>query len=94
MCMGRCMCMCICMCMCMCICVTMCICMCMLYACVCICCMCICIYVPPWITPSLKSMIKRRNRMLKNYKRRGFKTDDKIRVNKFHEDCNLAVTSI
>ena len=46
---------------------------------------------PPWITHNSKNMIKRQNRMYKNYKRHGYLNDDKVRVDKFREDCNLAV---
>ena len=31
---------------------------------------------PPWITKALKTMLKRKNRLSKNYKRHGYKDDD------------------
>ena len=34
---------------------------------------------PPWITKALKSMLKRKKRLYKNYKRHGYKEDDKAR---------------
>ena len=46
---------------------------------------------PPWITQDLKRMINRQNRMFKNDKRHGYLNPDKIRVDQFRNECNLAV---
>ena len=46
---------------------------------------------PPWITGDINMMIKRQNRMFKNYKQHGFLEEDKIRVDKFRDDCNAAI---
>ena len=46
---------------------------------------------PPWITQYLKSMINRENRMFKKYKRHGYLNAEKIRVDQFRNECNLAV---
>ena len=35
---------------------------------------------PPWITKSLKCMLNRKNRLFKNYKRHGYKEEDKVRL--------------
>ena len=32
---------------------------------------------PPWINKSLKSLLKKKNKLYKNYKRHGYKEDDK-----------------
>ena len=46
---------------------------------------------PPWITTDLKRMINRQNRLYKNYKRHGFRKEDKLRVDNFQKQCNTAV---
>ena len=46
---------------------------------------------PPWITKALKSMLKRKNRLYKNYKRHGYKDDDKARLVTFRGECQQAV---
>ena len=46
---------------------------------------------PPWITIHLKSMLKKQNRLYRNYKRHGFKSDDKIRVDQYNNECKTAV---
>ena len=45
----------------------------------------------PWITKALKSMLKRKNRLYKNYKSHGYKDDDKARLVTFHGKCQQAV---
>ena len=46
---------------------------------------------PPWITKPLKSMLNRKNRLFKNYKRHGYKAEDKVRLDAFRIDCQQAV---
>ena len=46
---------------------------------------------PPWITKSLKTMLKRKNRLYKNYKRHGYRDEDKARLEAFREECKKAV---
>ena len=46
---------------------------------------------PPWITKPLKSMLNRKNRLYKSYKRNGFKEDDKVRMDAFRTECQKAV---
>ena len=44
---------------------------------------------PPWITKPLKSMLNRKNRFCKNYKRHGYKLENKL--DNFHKECQEAV---
>ena len=46
---------------------------------------------PPWITPTLKTLLNRQNRLYKNFKRHGFKPVDKIRVDNFNVECMNAI---
>ena len=48
---------------------------------------------PPWITKSLKRMLSRQNRQYKNYKKHGFKREDKVYVDSFRKECEDAVHS-
>jgi len=45
----------------------------------------------PWITKPLKAMIKRKNRLYKNYKKHGYKEQDKVRLDNFRLECQNAV---
>ena len=46
---------------------------------------------PPWIDKPLKPMLNRKNRLYKNYTKHGYKTEDKIRLDAFREECKQAV---
>ena len=46
---------------------------------------------PPWITKPLKTMLNRKNRLYKSYKRNGYKDEDKLRLNAFRVECQQAV---
>ena len=46
---------------------------------------------PPWITKPLKTMLNRKNRLYKSYKRNGYKEDDKVRLDTFYTECRQAV---
>ena len=46
---------------------------------------------PPLITKTLKTMLKRKNRLFKNYKSYGYKEEDKSRVDAFRIECQKAV---
>ena len=46
---------------------------------------------PPWIDKHLKTMLNRKNRLYKNYKKHGYKIEDKIRLDAFREECKEAV---
>ena len=45
----------------------------------------------PWITRQLKTMLNRKNRLYKNYKRHGYKEDDRLRLDAFRAECQIAV---
>ena len=42
----------------------------------------------------MKNLLKRQNRMFKNFKRHGYRNEDKIRVENFRKECNLAVQAV
>ena len=46
---------------------------------------------PPWITKPLKTMLNRKNRLFKNYKRHGYKPEDNVRLDNFRRECQEAV---
>ena len=46
---------------------------------------------PPWITKPLKTMLNRKNRLFKNYKRHGYKPKDKVRLDNFRNECQESV---
>ena len=46
---------------------------------------------PPWITKQLKTMLNRKNRLFRNYKKHGYKEEDKKRIDTFRVECKQAV---
>ena len=46
---------------------------------------------PPWITKSLKTLLRRKNRLYKHYKMHGYREEDKLRLSTFREECKVAV---
>ena len=46
---------------------------------------------PPWINGDLKCILNRQQRLYKNYKKHGFKPADKMRVDAFRNECNVAI---
>ena len=48
---------------------------------------------PPRITKSLKTMLNRKNRLFKNYKKHRYKEEDKVRLEVFRIECQKAVES-
>ena len=48
---------------------------------------------PPWITKPLKTMLNRKNRFFKNYKRHGYKPNDKVRLENVRKECQESVES-
>ena len=44
--------------------------------------------VPLWLTKQLKSKLNKKNRLYKNYKRHGYKDEDRVRLETFREDCS------
>ena len=49
---------------------------------------------PPWITKPLKTMPNRKNRLFNNYKRHGYKAEDKVRFDAFRIEFQQAVEII
>ena len=45
----------------------------------------------PCITKQLKTMLNRKNRLFRNYKRHGYKEDDRLRLDAFRAECQIAV---
>ena len=45
----------------------------------------------PWITKPLKAMLNRKNRFFKNYKRHGYKLEEKSRLDNFRKECREAL---
>ena len=46
---------------------------------------------PPWTTSSIKTLLAKKNRFFKNYKKHGYKIEDKNRLDPFRTECHLAV---
>ena len=46
---------------------------------------------PPWIDKNLKAMLNKKNRFYKNFKKHGYKYEDKLRLDNFREECKEAV---
>ena len=42
---------------------------------------------PPWIDKNLKNQLRRKNRLYVNYKKHGFRPEDKQRLDRFREEC-------
>ena len=48
---------------------------------------------PPWITKPIKTLLNRKNRLFKNYKKNGYKIEDKDRLDTFRMECQQAVST-
>ena len=48
---------------------------------------------PPWVTKPLKTMLNRKNRLYKSYKRHGYKDEDKVRLDSFRIESQEAVNN-
>ena len=46
---------------------------------------------PPWITKPLKTLLNRKNRLLKYYKKPRYKNEDRVRLDAFRVECQNAV---
>ena len=46
---------------------------------------------PPWITKPTKTMLNKQSRHLKKFKKHGYKTDDKYRLDSYREECKKAI---
>ena len=49
--------------------------------------------VPKWISMDITNMMRRQNKLYKKYKGNGFNTNDKESVDKFREECLLAINT-
>ena len=45
----------------------------------------------PWITKALKTMLNRKNRLFKSYKKHGYRLEDKARLDIFRTECQNAI---
>ena len=48
---------------------------------------------PPWINKPLKRMLNRKNRLYKNYKRHGYREEDKAGLDTFRSEYKVAVAN-
>ena len=46
---------------------------------------------PPWLSKSLKTLLKKKNRLFSSYKRHGYREKDKLRLDAFRTECQKAV---
>ena len=46
---------------------------------------------PPRITKPIKTMLNKQSRLFKNFKKHGYKTDDKYRLDSYREECKKAI---
>ena len=46
---------------------------------------------PPWITKPIKTMLNRKNRLFKNYKKHRYKDEDEVRLDAFRTECQNVV---
>ena len=46
---------------------------------------------PPWITKPIKTLLNKKNRLFKNYKKHGYRIEDKDRLDTFRLECQQAV---
>ena len=46
---------------------------------------------PPWLDKPLKTLLRKKNRLYKNYKKHGYREEDKIRLDIFRNECKLKV---
>ena len=47
--------------------------------------------VPPWINNNLKTLLKKKNRLFKNFKKHGYREENRLRLHAFRNECNEAV---
>ena len=46
---------------------------------------------PPWITKPIKTMLNKQSRLFKNFKKRGYRADDKSRLDIFRQEYKKAI---
>ena len=49
---------------------------------------------PIWISKAIKSMLKKQNRIYKNYKKHGYNTIDKVRLDEYSDTCNKDIAKV
>ena len=47
----------------------------------------------PWINKSLKSLLKRKDKIYRNYKKHGYKEEDKTRLDTIRTECNESIAA-
>ncbi len=47
----------------------------------------------PWISRELKTLLRKKDRLYRNYKRHGFRVEDKSRLDSFRSECHVAIES-
>ena len=47
----------------------------------------------PWINKELKTLLRKKDRLYRNYKRHGFRIEDKSRLDSFRSGCHMAIKS-
>ena len=45
----------------------------------------------PWISSELKTLLKKKDRLYRNYKRHGFRNEDTSRLYAFRKECQEAI---
>ena len=48
---------------------------------------------PPWITKAIKNILSKQHRLYKNFRKHGFKPEDKLRVDLFREECKITIAA-
>ena len=46
---------------------------------------------PPWITKSLKTMLNKQTRLFKHFKKHGYKSEDKKRLDSYRDECKKSI---
>ena len=46
---------------------------------------------PPWITKPIKTMLNKQSRLFKNFKKHGYKADDKSRLDSYRDECKKGI---
>ena len=46
---------------------------------------------PPWITKPIKTMLNKQSRLFQNFKKHGYRADDKSRLDIFRQECKKAI---
>ena len=46
---------------------------------------------PPWITKSIKTMLNKQTRFFKNFKKHGYKSEDKKKLDAYRDECKKSI---